>query len=114
MDSSVQNLFINPPITLRAGETKLETTPMNLEQFHILYSSDGTYTIIENDGSKRYEFSYKHKNLTYDEVLKCVEALKSGYNPTAKLAKNQPQQIANSEKDKKMDFWVLFFKNKSP
>lgn len=55
---------------------------MTLEKFHILYSSDGTYTIIEKTESEKYGFSYKHKNLSYSEVLQCIKALKQGYSPS--------------------------------
>lgn len=40
----------------------------SLPKFMVLYCSDGTYTILENSGKKVYEFNYKRKHLTFNEV----------------------------------------------
>lgn len=71
---------------------------MTADKFQILYSSNGTYSIIETDAEKRYQFTYINKNLTYEEVLKCIQALKSGYKPPEQKEEN-PLKRMQKEKD---------------
>ncbi|MAI07366.1 MAG: hypothetical protein CMF61_00260 [Magnetococcales bacterium] len=39
-----------------------------LPKYMILYCSDGTYTILENNQKKDYGFNYKHKKLDFETV----------------------------------------------
>ncbi len=76
---------------------------MILEKFHILYSSDGTYTIIEKTENEKYGFSYKHKNLSYQEVLKCIKALKEGYTPSEPSLSKAEMIVQKKRSEGKID-----------